>query len=65
MNLIGSKDFNDPIGQHIDMLMDSLQVVLTGRDNLEPPDLNIVKDLALELGCKTLIIHDKIQNLFK
>ena len=67
MSFVGSKESNININveKQIDILMESLQVVLTGKNGAKTINAVALKELSLELGVSPEILHNKILGLTK
>ncbi|OMJ77999.1 hypothetical protein SteCoe_22282 [Stentor coeruleus] len=64
MSVVGSKDITVNVEKQFNMVMESLQVVLTGRD-IKPFSSTAVKDLAAEIGVKTEVLQNRLGEIIK
>jgi hypothetical protein len=64
MSVVGSKDITVNVEKQFIMVMESLQVVLTGRD-VKPFNATAVKELAAEIGVKTEVLQNRLGEIIK
>ncbi|OMJ71233.1 hypothetical protein SteCoe_30620 [Stentor coeruleus] len=60
MSVVGSKELTINVEKQLSMLMESLQVVLTGRDDVKPPSISTIKELAADIGVKTELLQNRL-----
>jgi serine/threonine protein kinase len=65
MSLVGTKEFNLNVDKQINALLESLQVVLTGNQDVKNITPASVKELAMEYGLSTEVLYDKIIGIIK
>jgi Protein kinase domain len=65
ISFIGNKELGINVDRQLVALIESLRVVLTGRDDTKPTSPSVVKELALELGLDTLFVYNKVLEIFK
>ena len=67
MSFVGSKEsnLNVNVEKQINLLMESLQVVLTGKNEAKTISSTALKELSLELGVSPQLLHNKILTLAK
>ena len=65
MSLVGSKDFNFNSEKQVNLLIESLQVVLPGHNELKNINALALKELSMELGVNNEILYNKIIGISK
>ena len=65
LSVAGAKDWVVNNDKQIEVLMENLQVVLSGRDDIKSIPVNQVKEVALEIGVKAEVLQEKFAVIFK
>ena len=65
MSFVTSKELIGNMDKQINILLESLQVVLTGHSEIKSVSPGAVKELALELGISSEILDNKISGIIK
>ena len=65
LSVAGAKDWVVNNDKQIEVLMENLQVVLSGRDDIKSIPVNQVKEVALEIGVKAEVLQEKFTVIFK
>lgn len=65
LSVAGAKDWVVNNDKQIEVLMENLQVVLSGRNDVKSIPASQVKEVALEIGVKAEVLQDKVAVIFK
>ena len=64
MSYITSNECSLSNDKQLQILIENMKVVLTGRDDSKPNSKDSIKELALEIGTNTDILYGKILEIF-
>jgi hypothetical protein len=65
MSVVGSKEVTVNVEKQVGWLVESIQCVLTGRNETQAPPSAAVEELAMEIGIRKGVLQEKIQEMFK